>query len=104
MIGCRKMEAVLAALRLGYDVIFSDMDIVYFKDPIKYLFFPDVDYVHSENKGCNVKWNFNETMEGNTGTHSNPRKSRSLFLILTLLQAQVTSFLLLVSITNSSTH
>ena len=67
MIGCRKMEAVGAALKLGYHVIFSDVDIAILRDPINYLFHSGIDYVHSTNKGCSVKWDFNETMEGNTG-------------------------------------
>ena len=67
LIGCRKMEAVAAALELGYDVVFSDVDIGFVQDPINYLFFPGIDYIHSTNKGCGVKWSFNETMEGNTG-------------------------------------
>ena len=61
------MEAVGAALNLGYNVIFSDVDIAILRDPINYLFHEGVDYVHSTNKGCAVKWNFNEEMEGNTG-------------------------------------
>jgi hypothetical protein len=42
LIGCRKMEVVAAALSLGYDVIFSDVDIGYMSDPINYLFFPGI--------------------------------------------------------------
>jgi hypothetical protein len=61
------MEAVYGALKLGYNVVFSDVDIAILRDPLKYLFIPGVDYVHSTNKGCNVKWRFNESMEGNTG-------------------------------------
>ncbi len=51
LIGCRKLEAVGGALQLGYDVVFSDMDIALIHDPIKHLFFEGVDYVHSQNEG-----------------------------------------------------
>ena len=67
LIGCRKMEAVYAALKLGYDVIFSDVDIALLVDPIEYVFFPGIDYTHSMNNGCDKKWKFTDTMEGNTG-------------------------------------
>ena len=80
LIGCRKMEAVYGALSLGYDVIFSDVDIAFLSDPIGHLFIDGVDYVHSTNKGCNQRWRFNESMEGNTGFYSvrsNPRTIRT---------------------------
>lgn len=64
------MEAVGAALKLGYNVIFSDVDIAILKDPIDYLFLNQIDYTHSTNNGCAKKWDFNETMEGNTGEQS----------------------------------
>eukprot|EP00596_Hydrurales_sp_CCMP1899_P004155 CAMPEP_0119042656 /NCGR_PEP_ID=MMETSP1177-20130426/16055_1 /TAXON_ID=2985 /ORGANISM="Ochromonas sp, Strain CCMP1899" /LENGTH=243 /DNA_ID=CAMNT_0007009597 /DNA_START=320 /DNA_END=1048 /DNA_ORIENTATION=- len=70
LIGCRKMEAVAGALKLGYNVIFSDVDIAVLRDPLPYLFHTGVDYVHSDNVGCGEKWNFNMTMEGNTGFYS----------------------------------
>jgi len=34
------MEAVGAALQLGYDVIFSDVDIAMLRDPVDDLFLP----------------------------------------------------------------
>lgn len=74
------MEAVGAALRLGYDVIFSDVDIAILHDPIDYLFLDGFDYTHSTNNGCERKWKFNDTMEGNTGFYavkSNPRTIRT---------------------------
>lgn len=64
------MEAVGAALQLGYDVVFTDVDIALLHDPIDHLFLPGIDYVHSTNKGCNARWKFNETMEGNTGMYA----------------------------------
>ena len=47
-VGCRKMEIVLGALKLGYDVIFSDIDIVMMQDPLPYVFIKGMDYVHSQ--------------------------------------------------------
>lgn len=46
LIGCRKMEVVAAALSLGYDVIFSDVDIGYISDPINSLFFPGIGWLY----------------------------------------------------------
>eukprot|EP01041_Mallomonas_annulata_P001843 gene1843-3576_t len=80
LIGCRKMEAVAAALALGYNVLFSDVDIAMLRDPAPYIFDKGVDYVHSTNKGCGVKWTFNEQMEGNTGFYyavSSPQTIRT---------------------------
>jgi len=70
LIGCRKIEAVGAALSLGYDVLFSDVDIAILRDPLHHIFYPGIDYVHSQNKGCGSKWDFFEKMEGNTGFYS----------------------------------
>jgi hypothetical protein len=73
LIGCRKIEAVAAALALGYDVIFSDVDIVIMRDPLKYLFFNGIDYVHSQNLHCGskVKWRFEQKeRDGNTGFYA----------------------------------
>ena len=69
-IGCRKMEIVLGALKLGYDVIFSDIDIVMMQDPLPYVFIKGMDYVHSQNNLCGVGWRFTDTMEGNTGFYA----------------------------------
>lgn len=80
LIGCRKIEAVAGALELGYNVVFSDVDIAIMRDPIDYLFIEGVDYTHSENNGCRQKWKFNDTMEGNTGFYgvkSNPKTIRT---------------------------
>jgi hypothetical protein len=67
LIGCRKLEVVLAALELGYDVIFTDVDIAWVRDPINHLFYNNIDYVHTRNLPCNFKWKFDDSMEGNTG-------------------------------------
>lgn len=69
-IGCRKMEIVLGALKLGYDVIFSDIDIVMMQDPLPYVFMEGIDYAHSQNNLCGVGWRFTDAMEGNTGFYA----------------------------------
>ena len=47
LIGCRKIEAVAGALALGYDVVFSDVDIALLKDPIGCILLPlSCMYVH----------------------------------------------------------
>jgi hypothetical protein len=45
----RKLKAVLAILQLGYDVLFIDPDAVLWQNPLPYLFYRGVDYVHSLN-------------------------------------------------------
>ena len=48
----KKKEGVLDVLRLGYDVIFADIDIALLRDPLPYLLWNNVDYVHSVNWIC----------------------------------------------------
>lgn len=79
MMSCRKIEAVYGALALGYDVVFSDVDIAIVSDPIDYLFFPGVDHVYSQNKHCGQKWSFNDkSNQGNTGFYSIKSTPQSL--------------------------
>jgi hypothetical protein len=52
LIANRKLESVLALMELGYDVLFTDVDIALPRDPIPYVFWKGVDYVHSINKVC----------------------------------------------------
>jgi homoaconitase/3-isopropylmalate dehydratase large subunit len=47
-----KLESVLAIMEAGYDVIFTDVDIAIARDPIPFLIWDNVDYVHSVNKIC----------------------------------------------------
>ena len=61
--GCQKIEAVGAALKLGYDVVYSDIDVIVLEDPLPYLFHPNIDHSHSSNKECGKEWKFNGTME-----------------------------------------
>jgi hypothetical protein len=48
----KKEEGVLQILKLGYSVIFIDMDIALFQDPLPYFLWKNVDYVHSLNQIC----------------------------------------------------
>ena len=66
----RKLEASLAVMILGYDIIFVDVDIAILRDPIPYLLFEGVEYVHSVNEFCPLSGDgvFDPfLMEGNTG-------------------------------------
>ena len=48
----RKMDAVLRILELGYDVVFSDVDVVVIRDPMPFFSLSEVDYMHSHNLIC----------------------------------------------------
>ena len=52
LIVARKKEAVHDILLLGYDVLFSDTDVAIIRDPMPYLLWNNVDYVHSVNIPC----------------------------------------------------
>ena len=52
LITARKKEAVHDILVLGYDVLFSDTDVAILRDPLPYLLWKNVDYVHSLNAVC----------------------------------------------------
>lgn len=54
LITARKKEAVHSILKLGYNVIFSDTDVAMIRDPIPYMMWENVDYVHSLNYMCTV--------------------------------------------------
>ena len=44
---------LVQVLKLGYDVFFIDPDVALIRDPLKYMLFKNVDYVHSVNLRCN---------------------------------------------------
>ena len=48
----KKCKAVYELLELGYNIIFSDTDVVFLHDPVPYLLFQNVDYIHSHNVHC----------------------------------------------------
>lgn len=52
LLTAKKIEAVHDMLRLGYDVLFSDVDVVMVQDPMPLLMWQNVDYVHSLNAVC----------------------------------------------------
>lgn len=54
IITTRKKEAVLAIMKLGYNVLFSDTDVAILRDPLPYMIWNNVDYVHSINAFCKV--------------------------------------------------
>lgn len=49
----RKLLIVLNILQSGYNVLFSDPDVAILRDPMPYLLWDHVDYVHSMNVLCN---------------------------------------------------
>ena len=60
LITAKKKECVHEVLMLGYDVLFTDTDVALFVDPIPYLLWKNVDYVHSLNAVCarQYQWDF----------------------------------------------
>mmetsp|Transcript_15274 Transcript_15274/g.15410 ORF Transcript_15274/g.15410 Transcript_15274/m.15410 type:complete len:383 (-) Transcript_15274:47-1195(-) len=78
VIGGRKLEAVYAALILGYDVVFSDVDIGLFRDPLSFLFPPGVDLVHSSNNRCGLTWRYEHGTEGNSGFYAVRSSTRTI--------------------------
>lgn len=52
IISFKKKEVVHDILKLGYNVLFSDIDIAIVKDPISLMIWNNVDYVHSLNAAC----------------------------------------------------
>lgn len=48
----RKKAVVLEILKLGYDVVFSDIDVPIVSDPFPYLLWKGIDYVHTLNDPC----------------------------------------------------
>lgn len=65
-----KMEGVLRTMEAGYNALFIDPDVAVLRDPISYIFWRNVDYVHSLNWICphSDKWDFYKSEEeGNTG-------------------------------------
>jgi len=70
LISVRKMEAVYTVLKLGYDVVFLDTDVVLVNDPIPIFVWNNVDYVFGINAYCDqrLEWDFYKSQnEGNTG-------------------------------------
>lgn len=54
LITARKKEAVHDILALGFNVLFSDTDVAMIRDPLPYMLWKNVDYVHSLNYMCKV--------------------------------------------------
>jgi Nucleotide-diphospho-sugar transferase len=83
LITARKKEAVHDILVLGYDVLFSDTDVAIVRNPLPYLIWRNVDYVHSLNACCREKqtWDFRRSKEeGNTGFYFVRSNNRTIKL------------------------
>ena len=48
----RKIESTLLIMKLGYDILFSDPDVAILRDPLPFLLWNHVDYVHSFGSEC----------------------------------------------------
>lgn len=48
-----KIVAALEVMKLGYNVLFADPDVAIVRDPVPFLYWKNVDYVHSLNFRCN---------------------------------------------------
>jgi hypothetical protein len=75
-ISLAKFEAVYAFMKLGYNVIFSDPDVAFVRDPMHIFLDSNMDYMHSINVYCRVSnrrdkdWKFIQgPIEGNTGLY-----------------------------------
>lgn len=83
LITAKKKEAVHRVLTLGYDVLFVDTDVAILRNPMPYLLWNNVDYVHSLNAVC-VKqetWDFKRSKEeGNTGFYFVRSNNRTIKL------------------------
>jgi hypothetical protein len=54
LLSFRKIEVVQKILQLGYHVLFSDTDVAMIRDPLPYMLWGNVDYVHSINDQCEL--------------------------------------------------
>ena len=75
-ISLAKFEAVYAFMKLGYNVIFSDPDVAFVRDPMHVFLNNEMDYMHSINVYCRTSnrrdkdWKFIQgPIEGNTGLY-----------------------------------
>lgn len=48
----KKEEGVLQILKMGYNVVFIDLDVALLRDPVPYVLWENIDYVHSLNQIC----------------------------------------------------
>ena len=52
LISMYKIAGVLDIIKLNYNVIFIDPDVAILYDPIPFMIFSNIDYVHSSNERC----------------------------------------------------
>lgn len=87
---CRKIEIVVAVMKLGYDVVFVDADMVLLRDPLPAMVWNNVDFAVSDNEICHGEFRdpFGMGFEANTGLYF----MRSNAKTITLWQAVVSKF------------
>lgn len=51
-ISVQKLEIVYELIMLGHNVLFSDVDVLFLRDPIPVMVFDNVDYSFGYNKKC----------------------------------------------------
>ena len=66
MITCHKLELVGILLRLGYDVLFSDVDVAFIRDPFPFLI-RDSHFEFQGNNRFNLQFRCDENEPGNSG-------------------------------------
>jgi len=64
-----KFAFVLKIMNMGYNVLFSDIDVAIIRNPLPYLLWKNVDYVFSSDAFCNKAnvWHVWDQTGGNTG-------------------------------------
>jgi hypothetical protein len=91
----KKKSVVHDILKLGYDVLFSDIDVACLTHPFDYLLFENMDYAHSLNEPCsatNNDWHHfldKADSEGNTGYYFMRSNPRSIKMIEDVLDAMI---------------
>ena len=63
-----KLYAVKISMELGFDVIFTDPDVVVVRDPIPYMIYQPMDFIYSADAHCWLEYDM-MTREGNTGLY-----------------------------------
>jgi hypothetical protein len=51
-ISVQKMEIVYHLIQMGYNVLFSDVDVLMIKDPIPHMIHSNIDYSFGYNQKC----------------------------------------------------
>ena len=93
-----KIVVVHRILKLGYNVVFSDVDVSIVEDPMHFFLNPPFDYMHSDNAICVNQKMFKLTnfVEGNTGFYYMKSNSNAIRLYDRFLRS--------INISNPSAH